>query len=51
MHPEFPLCKDVSRFISELIKDLKDLECVMVRTDKTNEHVMMEKKECIIEMK
>ena len=41
----------ISKFISELIKELKDLECMMAPTDKTNGHMMMEKEEHVIKMK
>ena len=41
----------MSRFISELIKDCKDLEYVMVPADKTENYVMMKRDKYISEMK
>ena len=50
IHPRFPPYKNISKFISDLIKECKDLECIMVPTDKTNGYVMMTKDEYISEM-
>ena len=50
IHPKFPLHEDISKFISDLIRDLKSTECMMVPTDKTNGYIVMERDEYILEM-
>ena len=51
IHPKFPLHKDISKFISELIKDLKNLNYIIVPTDKTNGCIMIKLEEYAIKMK
>ena len=51
IHLKFPLYEDVSQFISELIRDCKDLEYIMVSTNKINGYIMMERDKYIMEIK